>query len=190
MPVVVSTEALGPFLHISCTTCECSLCSVHKSHAGVDDALYIVMQSWESLESIVFDVKPISQLWMWSITCRMWSHSVTCHLTQVSAPYFTPPPQPSRLVHDLCIPDGSKDLAVGCILKCFCFPVCRQSALDSNLVWLVVKPLDHKSNIICVKSSDIACVMLVCTWTSVFNYTKDQVLMNMFVLHWCVCVCV
>jgi len=31
---------------------------------------------------------PISELW--SITCRMGSHSVTCHATQVNVPYLKP----------------------------------------------------------------------------------------------------
>jgi len=34
----------------------------------------------------------------WDVTCNMGSHNVTCHLTQVNAPAFTPA---SKLVLDL-----------------------------------------------------------------------------------------
>jgi len=47
----------------------------------------------------------LTAMGLWSVTCHMGSHSVTCHPTQVNTAHFDPSQRP---VLDLFTPEGWK----------------------------------------------------------------------------------
>jgi len=69
-----------------------SLSIYNRQQAGVASYIITLMTSCTTLKvkggDIALNGKPISELW--SVTCHMGSHSVTCHPTQTNAPCLNP----------------------------------------------------------------------------------------------------